>query len=223
MTKKEFINIEKARANCFNIFTALFCQPQQEIIKSNKVYDSLLSSIEAISPKCVDYVLDLKKIKSKFKTEKLLVEYTRLFIGPFGMVAPPYSSMYFGSKNNLMSDETLWVINFYNEMGLEFDNKIKEAPDHIAIELEFIYYLIYKEITELDSRKMKSAKHFWINQASFYNNHFKKWAIEFSDKIEKGTTYEFYKILGVCFKQFLIDDKIPAFPVSTKIKKTIEL
>lgn len=223
MTKKDFIFNEKARANCFNIFTALFCQPQQEIIKSNKIYDSLLSSIEIISPKCVDNVLDLKKLKSKIKTEKLLVEYTRLFIGPFGMIAPPYSSMYFGQKNNLMSDETLWVINFYNEMGLDFDSNIKDAPDHIAIELEFIYYLICKEIIELENNKNKIAKHFWLNQASFYNNHFKKWALEFSKKIEEGTTYEFYKVLGTCFRNFLTDDKITEFPLSTKIKKTIKL
>ncbi|OFX62283.1 MAG: hypothetical protein A2046_15390 [Bacteroidetes bacterium GWA2_30_7] len=223
MKKKEFINLEKARANCFNIFTALFCQPQKEIIKANKIYDSLLSSIELISPKCIDYILDLKKQKSKINIEKLLIEYSRLFIGPFGMIAPPYSSMYFGQKNNLMSDETLWVINFYNDMGLEFDTKIKDAPDHIAIELEFIYYMIYKEISELENNKIKNAKHYWINQVSFYNNHFKKWTIEFSNKIENGTTFEFYKILAICFKQFLTDDKITAFPVSTKIKTTIAL
>lgn len=223
MTKKDFIFTEKARANCFNIFAALFCQPQQEIIKSNKIYDSLISSLDILNPKCSDYILDLKKFKSKIKTEKLLVEYTRLFIGPFGMVAPPYSSIYFGQKNNLMCDETLWVINFYNEMGLEFDSSIKEAPDHIAIEMEFIYYMIYKEISEFENKNNKNAKHYWINQVSFYNNHFRKWAFEFADKIESGTTYEFYKTLAAGFKTFLTEDKITAFPVSTKIKKTIEL
>jgi hypothetical protein len=41
-------------------------------------------------------------------------------IDPFKTLVPPYSSLYFGS-DTLMSDETVWVIDFYRKLGLKPD------------------------------------------------------------------------------------------------------
>lgn len=121
MTQKDFIAGEKARAAVFNIFTALLCQPDQAVIDSPKVFDVLGEGLKAVCPAGEGDALLLKKEIRKHTRTELLVEYTRLFIGPSKMVAPPYSSIYFGTEYVLMSDVTIWVMNFYERNGLRYN------------------------------------------------------------------------------------------------------
>ncbi|MFN2356106.1 MAG: molecular chaperone, partial [Desulfopila sp.] len=71
--------------------------------------------------------------------QDLLVEYARLFVGPFELLAPPYGSVYLETGRRLMGDSTIAVQHMYTNAGLTLD--VQEAPDHIALELEFMHYL----------------------------------------------------------------------------------
>lgn len=141
---------------------------------NSELFDSLKASFEIVNKDCVEKAEDLKNSIQLYSTQELLVEYTRLFLGPFETIAPPYSAIYFGS-DSLMSEETLWVINFYNQLGLKFDEKLKDMPDHIAVETEFMYYMIFNEIKELQCDSRDKSHNLWMNQSQFFNRHYKKW------------------------------------------------
>lgn len=143
--------------------------------------------------------------------QDLLVEYTRLFLGPFKTIVPPYSAIYFGS-DSIMSEETLWVINFYNQLGLKFDEKIKDMQDHIAVETEFMYYMIFNEIKELQTNSRDKSHNLWLNQSQFFNKHYKKWVPKHCKKIGVGTDNKYFKALSGSLKKFVNSDSISLFP-----------
>ena len=212
METEDFIRIEKAKATSFNLMTALLCQPTEELISNANFFENLKTSFKIVSPECVKNVEQMQLALKKYSQLNLLVEYTKLFIGPFKTLVPPYSSLYFGG-NSLMSEETVWVINFYEKVGLSFDLKaIKDAPDHVAVETEFLYYLIFSEIEEYEAGNMDNALYLWNSQREFFLKHYKQWLPKFSKKILENTNNDYYKALAACIDKFVSSVSIPEFP-----------
>jgi len=211
MNKKDFIFSEHARASVFNVFTALLCQPEDDLIQHDQVFDTLELALNNVNPACSEIVGRMQEAVKRSTAQELLVEYTRLFIGPFKTLVPPYSSLYFGS-DTLMSDETVWVVDFYRKTGLKFDQETKEVPDHVAIETEFMYWLIHNEIKALDSGDRDRAFSLWENQQEFFAKHYKRWVPEFCTRAATETNNEYFRLLSECFGKFITDVEIPAFP-----------
>jgi len=211
MINKEFIVMEEARATAFNIFTALLCQPDDDLPIEQEFFNTLISAFEIINPEIVTQIQQLKEFKSRYTQKQLLLEYTKLFLGPFTVLAPPYSSIYFGSKQ-LLSDESMWVVDFYRKAKLEFDQNLKDLPDHVAVETEFMYYLIFNEVKELHEKNIEESKVFWEYQSTFFNKHYKKWVPKFCEQVIKQSKSNYYKTLAECFKKFIDSTVIPEFP-----------
>jgi len=209
---KNFISYEKEKAKAFNIFTALLCQPDKELETDKKIFEELKSSFKMICPDCFENFNLLIDSNRSYKPLELLVEYTRLFIGPFKILVHPYSCMYFGAKA-LMSDETLWVISYYEKMGLEVNQeKIKDSPDHIAVETEFLYYLTFNMLKEIENNNFEKAKFYYDGQVEFFNKHYKVWVLKFCDSILENSKNEYYKTLANCIKEFLTSIYFAEFP-----------
>jgi TorA maturation chaperone TorD len=211
MNEKDFIFSEHARASVFNVFTALLCQPEEDLIRNNEVFDTLKLALNNVNPDCSEIVGRMQEAIKQSTAQELLIEYTRLFIGPFKTLVPRYSSLSF-RDHTLMSDETVWVIDFYRKAGLKFDEETKDVPDHIAIETEFMYWLIHNEIKALDSGDRDRSFSLWENQQEFFDKHYKKWAPKFCTKVATETNNEYFKLLSECFNKFITEVEIPAFP-----------
>lgn len=209
---KDFVGIERARAVILNRFTALLCQPEEEVLCSDEVFDTLKRAFDIVDPDATPLVSRMQQAVSQGSVQALLVEYTKLFIGPFKTLVPPYASLYLGS-DSLMSEETVWVVNCYRKSGLEFDvQELKDAPDHIAVETEFMYYLIHSELSELEAGKHEESLALWQNQQEFFNQHYKKWVPQFCAKLATETGSDYYKALSECLNRFVSHVDIPAFP-----------
>ena len=209
--EQEFIYIEHARAVIFNRLTALLCQPEQGLIENTDIFDSLKLAFEIVHPDGVTLVEQMQEKLQHYPAQDLLVEYTKLFIGPFKTLAPPYSSLYLGSTE-LMNDETVWVMSCYKKAELEFNRELNDVPDHVAVETEFMYYLVHHEIKALDAGNRESALTFWKNQKEFFDRHYKKWVPQFCARIATSTGNEYYKTLSECLNRFVDCVEIPAFP-----------
>src|SRR3989304_4531298 len=102
----EMILRERTRGDCYRFLSACFCQPGKNVFQE----DSIL----------------------KYGNEELLVEYSRLFIGPFGVIAPPYGSVYLDGERRVMGDSTMKVIGMYRDEGLSGPSDATALPDHGA-------------------------------------------------------------------------------------------
>lgn len=191
------------------------CLQPIRMILNTEIFNLLKDAFDIINAGCIKNVDQMQETLIKYNTQELLVEYARLFIGPFKMLAPPYSSLYFGSET-LMSDETIWVLNFYRKLGLEFDDKIKNLPDHIAVETEFMYYLVFNEIKELEADNKKKSYVYYQSQTDFLNHHYKKWVPKFCMKVSNETNNEYYKALSACLNSFVCNVAVPDFPGESK-------
>lgn len=99
-----------------------------------------------------------------YAEEELAVEYARLFVGPFGLRAPPYGSVYLDNQRSVMGPSTMETIRCYEDEGLARDDEFNELPDHIVVELEFMYYLSYRQVEALQKGRRKRIN---LNRKSF--------------------------------------------------------
>ncbi len=142
-------------------------------------------------------------IASGFELELLKTDYAQLFVGPFKLLAPPYGSFYL-EDSRIMGESTIDVRNWYEREGL--DVVIKDAPDHIAMELEFMYYLIAKQTQAANEGNLQDIQLYQQKQKSFLCVHLTRWLPEFAEKVQKNAQAEFYKKLARLTEIFVQKD-----------------
>ena len=145
-----------------------------------------------------------KELPEKNDLKQLRIDFSKLFVGPYKLLASPYGSTYLEGSEVLMGDSTMDVKNRYENEGLFMD--IKEAPDHIAIELEFMYFLILKEIEAKKTPDQEKADYYLEKQLSFLETHIARWIPEFSGNVIANAQTEFYKNLAHTTKAFIEED-----------------
>lgn len=154
-----------------------------------------------------DLLPHLSVMQASAHTE-LLVDYTRLFLGPFKVLASPYGSVYLEGKRELMGESTQEVHRIYQRAGLELTQESKEVPDHIAIELEFLYYLICQETNSLAQDNLPLARQWADTQAAFLTRHLGVWGPALAERISQHATTDFYRSLAHITAAFLEREKL---------------
>jgi len=199
---QEFVSREKLRGDGFRLLAACFYQPQREIFQEGLLHN-LAASLKELCPGAADYAEEMIKLLPVHSDEELLVDYSRLFVGPTELLAAPYGSVYLEKERRLMGDSTMAAIDFYRSRGLVMDTDFKELPDHVAVELEFMYYLVFKEIEAIEVNNMPAAVAALESQEIFMNNFLRPWADKFAHKMAEGAETGFYRALAGCFSAFV--------------------
>ncbi len=180
----------EAKMQFATLITAFLCEPENEVVKDPALYVLLQESLTQIHGKALPEVDLLKNEALNTKTQKLLIEYARLFIGPYKIPCPPFASCYLGTKQ-LNNEVTGWVRNFYAECGLTYHDSQETLPDHIAVETEFLQYLLGQHLIAHESGKEKSDANL-KKYNEFLKSHYQKWVPGFSKAVASETTEAFY-------------------------------
>ena len=148
--KIEFLLLrESARRDTYKAFSKCFHLPDRAL--PNRL-NSLEKHLGALGSKAFSHTVLLRhEYQGPGDLEKLQVDFSRLFIGPYRLLAPPYGSIYLEKDYKVMENSTVDVRERYRQAGLDISAKFKDAPDHVAAELEFMYFLIFKEIKAIYS------------------------------------------------------------------------
>jgi TorA maturation chaperone TorD len=221
MEMNEIIVIEKMRESCFRLLAACFYLPQKTLLIEENTLRNLSMSLAKICHKAIPFCAEMEKNINDYTEEDLQVEYAKLFVGPFELKAPPYGSVYLDGEKRVMGDSTMQVIYMYKKEGLSMDADFKELPDHIAVELEFMSYLIYKEIEALEKSDRRASVEFVEKQEIFLNAFLKRWVPAFCEKIKNGTDNEFYLALAECVSAFIMNSVIPDEIMSEKAQRVL--
>lgn len=199
---QEFISRERARGDCCRFLSACFYQPKRDLFLREGLFKSLAAALSRVSVDAAAAADAMEKSFLKYSEEDLTVDYAKLFVGPDELIAPPYGSVYLDEETRLMGDSTMEVIDAYREAGLSMDEEFMEVPDHITAELEFMYYLIFKEVEAIEKSEDNTALYFMGMRESFFSRSLGQWILPFCEKIKEGTDNEFYKSLAVCLSAF---------------------
>lgn len=190
-----------SRGDCFKLLAACFYEPEKSLFTEENICENLGELLGNISADAQAAATKMKKALYESSQEKLSIDHASLFVGPFELIAAPYGSVYIDKKRTVMGESTLYAAKSYQEAGLSVD--IKEPQDHIAIELEFMYFLCGKEAAARQDSRMEDADHLKDLQVRFYYNAMRPWVKEFCDAIQAGAKSEFYLNVATCLDHFL--------------------
>jgi len=189
-------------SNCCKLLAACFYEPDKELFVQENLCANLASSLSASGYEDASRAaIAMQAALEASDGEEMQVEYARLFVGPFNLVAPPYGSVYLENKRMLMGDSTVAVLKMYQDAGLKLD--IQEAPDHIALELEFLHFLCFREAQALTQEEMDQVHFFSGIRITFQRKCLAPWVGKFCNNIRKGTENSFYTALADCLEPFV--------------------
>jgi len=123
-------------------------------------------------------------------------EFCRLFVGPCGLIAPPYESVYRSPDGLLMQAQTLAVRAAYRAAGLETAPDRCEPDDHLPLELAFYAHLQRQALSAYQAGDMASAAGRFDDMAQFQADHLSRWIPAFCGRVLMGSTSPFYQSLA---------------------------
>lgn len=166
--------------------------------------------IEAANPKLeagLDQLIactsKLDELSTDEAVERVMVEYTELFLGPGVPKAPPFESFYRSNKKNFFGPETYEMKYMLNRHGLESKKKDKQPEDHIGLELLFISMLTEKLLTLEEKEHMTIIR----EQIPFMGKHLIGWIPEFCNDAKEHGSLGFYGALIEVIWGVLLWDK----------------
>lgn len=204
MKTQELFEHEQLRFDTYRLLANAYYLPNQSLL------DSLVDLQKCMQQICRESAVPFKKMQAyiglKDGMANLTVDYAKLFVGPFSLLAPPYGSVYMEGERMVMGNSTADVQKRYQATGLDIDARFKDAPDHIAAELEFMHFLIFKEMEAADQLDAEGVIKYLEMQRSFLEYHLGAWISEFTDKVVKNAQTDFYQNLARATEAFVMDD-----------------
>lgn len=209
MATKDFSAVEQQRGDCFKLLAACFYPPDRDMLFEEEVPGNLSRLLGAVCPEAVPFAEGMSGTLADSTGVELAVAHAKLFVGPFELQAPPYGSLYLDSQKRLMGDSTMDVLKMYQKAGLSLSNDFRDAPDHIAAELEFMYFLIAKELQALRKGDRNETLGYLNLQQEFHDQYLRPWIEPFVDRILSASEHEFYTLLARCLSTFIAKTPVP--------------
>ncbi len=111
--------------------------------------------------------------------------YSRLFL------APPFPAAINAGihlDGSLMGNSVLGMEEYYLRHGLEKDKEFKDLPDHLALQLQFVGYLLEQAAKALEQGDTEHAAALLRDTATFETRYVGSWLPLFIKKLEEAET-----------------------------------
>jgi len=95
--------------------------------------------------------------------EDLEIQFNRYFVGPMETVADPFASVYLDNPDVFMSKTTLYVRDLYETMGFTYSLKNVIPEDHLGVELDAYYQLLFLEIAK-EITYLSDLRHYFLHE-----------------------------------------------------------
>ncbi len=130
-------------------------------------------------------------------------EYLRIF--DLGKIISPYETEYLQEKISRKPFELADIAGFYQAFGFDLSDgaENREPVDHIAVELEFMAILAYKEHYAVEHRQEEHLTVVREAQKKFLHEHLAGWGFFFCSRVQKIECEAYYKQLGKLLESVL--------------------
>jgi TorA maturation chaperone TorD len=183
-----------ARQELCRYLAACYYEPGPEF-DEEKVFDSMLAAGKAIGPA---FEASSRRLGQSFVAaghERLRVDYTRLFLGPVQVLAQPYEFVWTGLES-AAPESTIALESLYRHGGFAVGNDFPERPAHIAVELEFLYLLTFRENQGRQRGDVEGAGNARALRRRFLDEHLARWVDPFTAAMKAGANEDFYRELA---------------------------
>ena len=191
-----------AHADLCRFLSACYYEPAVEFAEEH-LFDSLLVAATRVNPDLTEQARKLGAAFAAHDLQTLLVDYTRLFLGPVQVLAKPYGSSWL--KTPVPTDENPppAVLALYSAGGFEMDDEFKELPDHVAVELEFLYLLTFNKNRAVAAGEMNDAAATEALRERFLREHLGAWIGPFAAAVKAKAETDFYRELADFTERFV--------------------
>lgn len=153
--------------------------------------------------------------------EVLKSDYTRLFIGPGKLPAPPWESVYVAGEDLLFQPSTLEVRDAYRKAGYQATGYPHEADDHLATELGFVEALAKDSQAAYDAGDSAKLRLLLSQQTMFLAQHLNVWLPQFVERLlntESPKFGEFYPRFAVLARELCAADAAALVEISGSLQ-----
>lgn len=193
---------EAARADLCRFIAACYYEPEAAFAEE-RLFDSMRQAAACVAPALEAIAARLGPAFAAQPVDELLVDYTRLFLGPVAALARPYASVWLTGEILVMQNDTMGVLRLYEEAGFGVDEDFNELPDHIAVELEFLYLLIFRENEARAAGDDGALARFTQLRRRFLDEHLGRWLGPFLLAAHDGAQTDFYETLAELTEAFV--------------------
>ncbi len=194
--------VATAHEDVCRFLAACYYEPVADFTEEG-LFDSMQAAATRLHPDLAGHARRLGAAFAAQDLQTLLVDYSRLFLGPVQPLARPYGSVWQTGETTLMQDTTLAVIEVYEQGGFEIDEEFRELPDHVAVELEFLYLLIFKQNQARRAGAAEEMARLAALQQRFLAQHLGAWIGPFTAALQAGAETPFYRELGAFTERFV--------------------
>ncbi|MBF0383548.1 MAG: molecular chaperone TorD family protein [Magnetococcales bacterium] len=192
----------QAKADVYRLLSACYYEPELVFIQED-VFGQLHRALMVLNHPWVDTAKELDISFRQVDEEALKLDYTRLFLGPFDILAKPYGSVYLDGNNIVMGESTLRAMDLYKQGGFQVDESFREMPDHFAVALEFLYLLNFRLA---GATAVAQQTKFKVLLRTFLKDYLAHWTTPFTQAVEKGAQKQFYRKLAQLTHNVIMDD-----------------
>ena len=186
---------DAARADLCRFVAACYYQPGPEFAEE-RLFEALAAAAAEVDGELAATAQRLGQAWADTDPTELLVDYTRLFLGPVKALAQPYASVWLSGENLVMQASTVSVKELYEEGGFEIDEAFQDLPDHIAVELEFLYLMNYRELERQSAGDSGQAEKYAALKRRFLDQHLGVWLGPFLQALHREAQTGFYELLA---------------------------
>ncbi len=199
----------EAKAALHSLLAQAFNYPDETLVKalaSGKFVEGLAKSLEALGQAVPVGLLTTCKKEYMARTAKdrqnILLElekdYTRMFFASKPRLAYLFESVY--REGKLMQDSTFQIARFYADAGLKLTEDFRLPPDHIAVELEFLSFLVFKEIEGARKDDIDQVAYAQELQGLVVDQHLRPFALNISERVGQHARTTFYRTVALILK-----------------------
>ena len=195
---------EIAREDLCRFIAACYYEPTAAFAEE-RMFESMLAAAQQLDPALAATVQRLGEAFAAQDLQTLLIDYTRLFLGPVNPLAQPYASFWLTGEKTLMQDTTVALLDLYAEGGFDIDESFQDLPDHVAAELEFLYLLNHclHRATSATAEEATDRAGISSLRQRFVANHLANWIGDFAQAVHAGAETAFYRELGSLTQAYL--------------------
>jgi len=196
----------QGRAAVYRLLSACYYQPEPAFLAED-VFGQLRRALAVLDEDLAGQAALLDDAFRNDSQDSLLLDYSRLFLGPFAILAKPYGSIYLDGEKVAMGDSTLQALACYREGAFELAGEFRELPDHVAVELEFLYLLTFRENEALATGDAAAFGRASTLKGAFLRDHLGRWVAPFSERVRRGAGTDFYRMLASLTEQFILRER----------------
>jgi TorA maturation chaperone TorD len=166
------------------------------------------TSLKADIEKCRKEYLRKDSLDKSADKEEMLLElerdYTRMFFSSKPRLAYLFESVY--REGELLQESTFEIAGLYRDAGLVLNEDFRLPPDHIAVELEFLSFLVFKEIEGLKNGNKETVEYAKELQEAVINKHLRSFALNVGERVAQHARAPFYRTVAQVLQQYFSKD-----------------